>query len=269
MNRKRRKLLLLLFFLLVFGAYYFIEKRDTAPDTGVYKVIDVIDGDTVIIDDAKNSRVRYIGIDTPEIALQDTPGDPMSTESWDFNANLVEGEKIKLEFDEEKYDVYGRILAYVYVDDVFVNEELLKEGLATVLIIQPNNTHSEILFNALDEAKNSKKGIWGDLSDLSPPKGNRKFEVELNKADRYEGKRIVVRGRIVDTRKSENVMVLNMEDRLDVVIFPDDWNNFQHFNIDPEKFYKGKTVEVIGRVKMRGGKPSIVVDHPMLVRSAN
>jgi len=269
MNRKRRKLLLLLFFLLVFGAYYLSEKRENTPESAEYTVISVIDGDTVIIDDAKKSRVRYLGIDTPEIALQDTPGDPMSKEAWDFNANLVEGEKIKLEFDEEKYDVYGRILAYVYVNDLLVNEELLKEGLATVLIIEPNQKYSEIIFNATDQAKNSKKGIWGDLSNLSAPKGNSKFEVELNKAHRYEGKRIVVRGHIVDTRKSENVMVLNMEDRLDVVIFPDDWNNFQHFDIDPEKFYKGRTVEVIGRVKMRRGKPSIVVDHPMLVRSAN
>ncbi len=59
-----------------------------------------------------------------------------------------------------------------------------------------------------------------------------------------------------------------MEDKLDVVIFPDDWNNFEYFGIDPEKFYKSRTVEVIGRVKMRRGKPGIIVDHPMLLRSS-
>jgi len=84
---------------------------------------------------------------------------------------------------------------------------------------------------------------------------------------RYEGKRIVVAGRIVDTRKSAKVVVLNMEDKLDIVVFPSDWDNFEHFDIDPEAFYKGKTIEVVGRVRMRRGKPSIVVNHPMLLRS--
>jgi micrococcal nuclease len=227
----------------------------------------VIDGDTVIIDDDRNSRVRYLGIDTPEIAIQDSPGDPMSEEAKNLNKKLVQGKTVKLEFDKEKYDVYGRILAYVYVDDLLVNEELLKQGLATVLIIEPNSMYSEIMFDSLEEAKNNKKGMWGELRTLVPPQGNSEFRVSLNNAHRYDGKRIVAKGRIIGTRKSDRVVVLNMEDKLDVVIFPDDWNNFLYFDIYPEKFYKGRTVEVIGRIKMRRGKPSIVVDHPMLLRS--
>jgi len=267
MNRNRRKILYLLFLILIFGAYYFFEKTDKAPDSAEFTVLEVIDGDTVIIDDDRNSRVRYLGIDTPEIAIQDSPGDPMSEEAKNLNKKLVQGKTVKLEFDEEKYDVYGRILAYVYVDDLLVNKELLRQGLATVLIIEPNDMYSEIMFDSLEEAKNNKKGMWGELRNLVPPTGNREFRVDLNNARRYEGKRVVVKGRVIDTRKSDSVMVLNMEDKLDVVIFPDDWNNFQHFDIYPEKFYKGKTVEVTGRVKMHRGKPSMVVDHPMLLRS--
>lgn len=267
MNRRRRKIIYLLFIIFIFGAYYIFEKRDEAPSSQEYKVIDVLDGDTVIIDDAKNSRVRYLGIDTPEISHQDSPGEPMSEEASHFNAKLVEGETVKLEFDEEKYDVYGRILAYVYVDDLLVNEELLKEGLATVLIIPPNNMHSDIIYNAIDQAKANKKGIWGELSNLQTPRGNQEFIVDLDKVPRYEGKRIVAVGKIISARKSEKVIVLNMEDMLDVVIFPSDWENFEHFEIDPEEFYKGKTIEVVGRVRMRRGKPSIVVNHPMLLRS--
>ena len=146
MNSKRRKLLFLLFFLLVFGIYYLLEKREKSPDLAEHNVLNVIDGDTVIIDDDKKSRIRYLGIDTPEIAYQGSLGDPMSEEAKDFNAKLVQGKIVKLEFDEEKYDVYGRILAYVYVDDLLVNEELLKEGLATALIIEPNGMYSEIIF---------------------------------------------------------------------------------------------------------------------------
>lgn len=267
MNRRRRKTIYLLFIIIIFGAYYVFEKRDKAPSSQEYKVLDVLDGDTIIIEDAKNSRVRYLGIDTPEIALQDSPGEPMSKEATDFNAKLVEGEEVVLEFDQEKYDVYGRILAYVYVDDVLVNEELLKEGLATVLIIPPNDMHSEKIYSAITDAKRNKKGLWGELSGLNPPHQNRQFEVDLDKLPRYEGKRVVAVGKITDTRKSKKVIVLNMKDMLDVVIFPSDWDNFGHFDIDPEKFYKGKTIEVVGRVRMRRGKPSIVVNHPMLLRS--
>lgn len=266
MKRNRRKISYLFFLILIFGAYYFFEKTEKAPDSAVYTVLEVIDGDTVIIDDAKNSRVRYLGIDTPEIGIQDSPADPMSKEATDFNYKLVQGKKVRLEFDEQKYDVYGRILANVYVDGVFINEELLKEGLATVLIIEPNGMHSDILYRALDQAQKEKKGIWGDLRSLVSPRRNRQFEVDLDKVKRYEGKRIVVNGKITDFRKSEKVLVLNMEDKLDIVIFRDDWENFRYFDIEPENYYQDKQLEVIGRVKMHRGKPSIVVDHPMLLR---
>ncbi|GJM15906.1 MAG: hypothetical protein DHS20C13_12330 [Thermodesulfobacteriota bacterium] len=269
MNPNRKKILYLLFLLIVFGAYYFFEKTQEASDSAEFTVVEVIDGDTVIIDDMKNSRVRYLGIDTPEIALQDSPGDPMSKEALEFNADLVQGKKVKLEFDEQKYDVYGRILAYVYVDDLLINEKILREGLATVLIIEPNDKYSEIMQDSVDEARKEKRGIWGELRYLFPPKGNRQFEIDLDKASRYEGKRVVVRGRVINTRKSDKVLVLKLEDKVDLVLFPNNWENFEHFKIDPENFYKDKTVEVTGRVKMHKGKPSIVVDHPMLIRSLN
>ena len=56
----------------------------------------------------------------------DTPGEPFSSDATEFNKELLEGRKIRLEFDEEKYDRYGRLLAYVYADDIFVNEEIVK-----------------------------------------------------------------------------------------------------------------------------------------------
>lgn len=267
MNRNTRRIVYFVILVIIVGAYYIFEKADRTPDSDEFTVIEVIDGDTVIIDDAKNSRVRYLGIDTPEILIQDSPGDPMSKEAADFNSDLVEGERVKLEFDEQKYDVYGRILAYVYVEDVFVNEELLKGGLATALIIEPNDRHSEIIYSAIEQAKQNKKGIWGNLEQLRPPRGNQQFRIKLDNANRYEAKRVVVKGKILDARKSDKVIVLNMEDKLDLVIFPNNWENFQHFGIDPENFYLDKYVEVIGRVRMRRGKASIVVDHPMLLRS--
>jgi micrococcal nuclease len=269
MNRNTKKFLYLLLLALIFGAYYLYSKQPQTPDSGRYTVVNVIDGDTVIIDDAKNSRVRYLGIDTPEIAHQDSPGDPMAQEASEFNSALVEGKEVELEFDQQKYDQYGRILAFVYFDGNLVNEELVKEGLATLVIIEPNHMYSGIMHDALAQAKKNKKGIWGDLKDLNPPDKNRKFRIDLDKANRYEGKRVVVEGEITSSRKSEKVIVLNMEDKLDIVIYPDNWGNFEYFGIDPAVYYRNKMVEATGRVRMRGGKPGIAVDHPMILRSRN
>jgi len=269
MKRNSRKALYLLFLILIFGAYYYLKNTDAEPDSKEVTVIGVIDGDTVIIDDAKHSRVRYLNIDTPEIPLQNSPGDPLALEAWDFNSDLVNGKKVRLEFDEQKYDPYGRILAHVYVDDLLVNEELLKQGLATVLIIEPNDMYSEIMHDAVNQAKKERKGIWANLRKLTLPEGNSRFHIDLDKANRYEGKRVVIDGIVTDSRKSDKVIVLNMQDMIDIVIFRDNWNNFEHFGIDPETYYKDMRIEVIGRVRMRKGNPSIVVDHPMLLRIRN
>jgi hypothetical protein len=60
-----------------------------------------------------------------------------------------------------------------------------------------------------------------------------------------------------------------MQDMIDIVIFRDNWNNFEYFGIEPENYYNKKHIEVTGRVRMRKGSPSMVVDHPMLLRSLN
>lgn len=233
---------------------------------GEYRVADVIDGDTIAIDDGKGTRVRYIGIDTPEIARQDSPGDPFSEEAREFNRGLVRGKTVRLEYDTERYDTYGRMLAYVFTDGVSVNEQLLRQGLATPLFIEPNVKYTDEFTRAADEAKKEKRGIWGDLDDVTSTSGNGAFLIDLDSAPRYEGKRVVVNGEITGVRKSKNVVVLSMGGKLDVVIFPDDLGNFTFFGIDPAVYYTGKTVEVTGRVKMHRGTPGITVNHPMLVR---
>jgi len=94
-----------------------------------YLVRNVIDGDTVILSSGKH--VRYIGIDTPETrkkigsSWQYAP-EKYAEEAKNYNWNLVYARKVRLEFDDEKEDKYGRWLAYVYVDGIMVNTELLR-----------------------------------------------------------------------------------------------------------------------------------------------
>jgi len=266
MKGRKDPLLVLVFILIIAALYYFYSEDKNSIDTGEYRVIEVLDGDTVIINDARHSSVRYLGIDTPEVSRKDSPGEPMAEEAREFNEDLVEDKNIKLEFDDEKYDVYGRMLAHVYVDGVFVNLELLREGLATDMIIEPNFKHAGSIYSAQNEAKKHKRGIWGDLRTLKDPPGNRKHLIELSKAHLYAGKRVVAEGKITKTRKSDKLIVLEMDERLDVKIFESDWSNFSYFGIVPDTDYKDKRIRVTGRVKIYKGTPGIVVGHPIAIK---
>jgi len=254
----------LLILILVLLSIYF--RSGLSGNSNEYSVREVIDGDTVTIDGFVTS-VRYLGIDTPEILTKDSPGDPLAEEATDLNRRLVNGKKVRLEFDKQKYDDYGRLLANVFVDNTFVNEEIVRSGLARALIIKPNEKYASRILEAVKQAKGERKGIWGNLSELNPPPENKRFLIKPSQASRYVGERVVVRGKITDFRKSNKVLVLNMEDDLNLVIFPNSWDNFSFFGIIPEKYYVGEPVEVIGRVKMYKGTPEIIISHPISIRS--
>ena len=86
----------------------------TAQD--FYLCTRVVDGDTIIIIiDDKNERVRLIGVDTPEIVHPEKPVEFFGQEATAFTKSMVEGKKVRLEYDQEKRDKYGRLLAYVYL----------------------------------------------------------------------------------------------------------------------------------------------------------
>jgi micrococcal nuclease len=262
-TNKTKGLCLALLFFLVIPAFTFYFIRESSGDD--YEVREVIDGDTVILEGTE-THVRYLDIDAPELLHEDSPGDPLAEEATNLNKSLVLGKKVKLEFDKNKYDIYGRMLAYVYVDGVLVNQEIVRNGLARALIIKPNGKYASKIYEAEGLAKRERKGIWGDLSKLNPPPEDLNFLIKSSQASRYIDQRVVVRGKITDFRKSGKVLVLRMEDDLDIVIFYDTLGNFRFFDIDPETYYVGKPVEVVGKVRMYKGKSEIRVSHPMSIR---
>ena len=112
----------------------------------------VIDGDTIEI--RGGDRVRYIGIDTPEI------GEPYYLEATNKNRELVEGKRVRLVKDVSEEDQYGRLLCYIYVDDLFVNAELVRLGYARAYRYPPDTYYAE-LFSQLElEAKQAGRGLW-------------------------------------------------------------------------------------------------------------
>ena len=132
------------------------------PSTAV--VSRVIDGDTVELADGR--RLRYLGINTPELRRRAGTQwvyhpEPFGEEAAAANQQLVAGKTVRLEYDARPYDKYSRLLAYVYVGKRSVNAELLARGLARVLIIPPNVRHAEE-FEALQrQARQQRAGLWG------------------------------------------------------------------------------------------------------------
>ena len=152
-------LLVLLFIILTIGC-----AAPTAP-----LVTRVIDGDTAEVNISGTIyKVRYIGIDTPE--LDDTRAEycALAQEATRFNRQLVEGKTVRLEKDVSETDKYGRLLRYVYVDDIFVNAELVREGLAWAKTYEPDTKYQDTLEKAETEARQDKKGIWREIQP-SPP----------------------------------------------------------------------------------------------------
>jgi len=132
------------------------------PDDGAYRsaVTRVYDGDTIKL--ANGEKVRYIGIDTPEMNYDNPPAEYLAREATVFNKRLVANKVVRLEFDVEKRDKYGRLLAYVFVEDTFVNAKMIEEGYATVFIIRPNVRYADRLLSLQRKARQEKKGLWAE-----------------------------------------------------------------------------------------------------------
>lgn len=253
---------LLILFLVLNLSCEFSENHDDK-----YGIKAVIDGDTVILDDDAKTYLRYIGINAPENLNNNSPGDPFSLESTYLNRELIDGKDIRIEFDKEKYDPYGRLLGYVFVGDTFINEEIVRQGLARVFFIGPNRKYESKLRTAQEEAKKAKIGIWSSPKKFKTPRDNKEFLIKPVSSERYIGQRVVVKGKVSGYRKNSKVLVLKLgEGELDLVFFNDTLENFSFFNIDPVEEYVGKPVEVIGRVKMYRGNPQIVVPHPISIK---
>ena len=120
--------------------------------SSVAKVIQVIDGDTVVIEGGYH--VRYIGIDAPE------KDEFCYLEAEEANRELVEGKRVRLEKDVSEEDRYGRLLRYVYVDGSFVNAEIVKQGYARVRAYPPDVKYQVYLEAIEKEARQTEKGGW-------------------------------------------------------------------------------------------------------------
>ena len=126
-----------------------------------YLCTHVIDGDTIIVKmKGTEERVRLIGVDTPETVHPEKPVAFFGKEASAFTKRMAEGKRVRLEYDWQERDKYGRLLAYVYLEDeTFLNAEIIKRGYGFA--------YTRFPFKYLDkfrkyerEARENIRGLW-------------------------------------------------------------------------------------------------------------
>jgi micrococcal nuclease len=153
------------------------SQDDRGPETldaGLVTVRQVFDGDTLQLEDG--ARVRLLGVDSPETKYSrrsDGADQPVARDALLFTEKAVEGRQVRLQFDKERADKYGRFLAYVWFVDIesgeerLLNEELLRAGLGRALLNHPYAETMKRRFRAAQqEARETRRGIWAQ--ELAP-----------------------------------------------------------------------------------------------------
>jgi micrococcal nuclease len=134
--------------------------RGAASESAV--VVDALDGDTVEVRiGTRTDTVRLLGIDTPETHHPTKPVQCFGPEAAAYTKARLLGRTVRLEDDVEPRDLYGRRLAYVYVDGRRFNDELIERGYARLLVIPPNGSHARTMLAAELDAKRAGVGLWG------------------------------------------------------------------------------------------------------------
>ncbi len=170
-----KKIIILFFLALILAAAGYLCGQ--IPIGGNYDYSNIlvtraVDGDTLKLENGE--RVRLIGIDTPEMhesskldrdaqrSGQDVAAiKQLGRQSYEFTKKLVEGKRVRLEFDVERFDKYKRILAYVYLSDgTFVNAEIVKQGYASLMTYPPNVKYADLFQKLYREARENRRGLW-------------------------------------------------------------------------------------------------------------
>jgi micrococcal nuclease len=132
--------------------------------TGLLSVSKVVDGDTFWLINARGEeeKIRLIGVDSPEARNAGrVKKEYFGAESSAFAKRMLDGKRVRLEYDVQRKDRYQRTLAYVYLEDgTFFNALLVREGYATVATFPPNVEYEKLFIRLQREARSQRKGLW-------------------------------------------------------------------------------------------------------------
>jgi micrococcal nuclease len=134
------------------------DQRKNLPPRGPFKIVRVIDGDTIVLNNGKT--IRLIGVDAPEIHHPEIPVQRFGQEAKEFMKKIAQGEECYLEYEPDNlYDQYGRLLAYVFVGDILLNAEIIRMGYAYAYTRFPFRRQDEFL-SLEQEARRKQYGLW-------------------------------------------------------------------------------------------------------------
>lgn len=149
---------------LVAAGWAWAHREGPPPPEGT--IARVVDGDTVIVRaGSRTLDVRLLGIDTPETVDPHRPVGCFGPEASAYTKHLLTGRRVRLVYDRQLHDRYGRWLAYIYLQrpgrpDLFVNARLVSGGFARTLSIPPNTAHAADLAALERAAALAGRGLW-------------------------------------------------------------------------------------------------------------
>lgn len=247
-----------IFIFLIILVSLFLISRNLDYFQKRYYVHQVIDGDTIRLTDGR--IIRYLGIDTPELREKTEEGWayrplPYAEEAKKLNEQLVYDKNIKIIKDKEKYDTYNRLLAYVFSDDVFVNYQIIKQGLGVIYLWYPNFKFADLLAHAQRTAIENKKGAWAE--EFNP--------VNLNEIYNYKDNMISVKGRISKIDKTARSFHLKLENKkslyLTLIVYKNNISLFERNGFSMQDL-KTRNIKAYGILKSHNGFLYIVISHP-------
>jgi micrococcal nuclease len=214
------------------------------PDLPEASVTRVIDGDTIEVEiEGESYKVRYIGIDTPELHHPTKPVEYYAQEAYEKNRELVEGKTVFLEKDVSETDQYNRLLRYVYVGDTFVNAYLVQQGYALVSTYPPDVKYQERFLELQREAREAGRGLWEKIQ-TQVSRGEVIIDPDCSQFDAPGGDHLNL--------NEEYVCFTNLSDRpVDMAGWlvhhrPDTWYTFPEFILKPQasvRLHSGNEVD--------------------------
>jgi len=261
---RRMKITSILFFVFFFINPAFAEECRLKEGSHV-QIAQVIDGDTVKL--VSGEQVRLVGIQAPKLPLgrKNFKAWPLGETAKTALEDLVLGKKVQLKYGGREKDRHERLLAHIFVGGVWVQQEMIKRGMARVYSFSDNRACVEDLLFQEDTARAEKMGVW------------RLPFYQIRKADNIEKLSALhnsfqlVRGKVLSTGEAKGTTYLNFGKKWKIdftgVVSRYNLRHFKKSKIDPKNL-SGKTVLVRGWVGFHNG-PKIDISHPEQLQIIN
>ncbi|MEE9446567.1 MAG: thermonuclease family protein [Arenicellales bacterium] len=218
-----------------------------------FKVKRVIDGDTITL--KNGDKVRFVGINTPELGHGKFRDEPLANVAKRFVQNKLKGKSVLLETGNERKDRHGRVLAHVYTESgESIQSQLLEKGLAFAVAVGKNLRYIDQYTQAEQRARAAKKGVWGDdfYAPINVAQANQKNSRGYRR----------IQGKVERVSQSKNNQILHLKGDFRVLIKRELWKKY--FKGKASR-YKGKTITVRGWIFKSHGVQGLKIYHPTML----